>query len=66
MPTTTFKVKSLPDVKSAHGYPQTDINRKGTMRKGKWESGEASGMKSQMKIRGTGAATKGTKFFPGD
>lgn len=53
-------------VEDGGGYPVKDINRKGTMRKGKWESGEASGMKRQMDIRGTGAATKGKKYFPGD
>lgn len=53
-------------VEKGGGYPEKDINRKGTMRKGKWESGEASGMKSQMVMRGAGAATKGKKFFPGD
>lgn len=61
-----YKQPTKLSVEKGSGYPQTDINRKGTMRKGKWESGEASGMKSQMEMRGAGAATKGKKFFPGD
>jgi len=46
------------------GYPQDDIDMDGVMVKGRWPSDTKK--KTRMKMQGTGAATKGTKFYPGD
>jgi len=63
----TNQPKSVP-VPNTAGYPQTDIGLRGTFVKGKFRPGveggpAGNGPKEYMKIRGTGAATKGTKFL---
>jgi hypothetical protein len=60
-------MKKVP-VPNVAGYPQTDIDRRGTFVKGEFRNGVENppyghGQKTRMKIRGTGAATKGTKFM---
>ena len=46
------------------GYPQTDIDMDGVMVKGRWPADTKK--KTRMKIQGTNAATKGTKYYSGD
>jgi hypothetical protein len=59
MNSNTIKKGPGVNVPSA-GYPQTDINRDGIRVKGKFPPDV--GTKTHMKTRGTGAATRGTKF----
>jgi len=46
------------------GYPQTDIDMDGVTVKGRWPTGTKK--KPRMDMRGTGAATRGKKFYPED
>ena len=54
------KPKPVP-VQKGSGYPQTDIGKNGVMVKGRWPEGTK--MKKYKDMRGTGAATKGKKFY---
>jgi hypothetical protein len=63
----TAQPKSVP-VPNTAGYPQTDIDRRGTFVKGEFRPGvdagpAGHGQKERMQMRGAGAATKGTKFL---
>ena len=49
---------------SGSGYPQTDIDMDGVTVKGRWHTGTKK--KSRMDMSGTGAATRGKKFYPED
>ena len=67
MTTKTFKPQKA-EMPNTAGYPQTDIDRRGTFVKGEFRPGvnagpAGHGQKERIQIRGTGAATKGTKFL---
>lgn len=55
--------KDVPVAKGG-GYPISDVGKQGTMVKGRWPS--ATKQKTRMKMRGTGAATKGLMFYDED
>lgn len=54
------KAKAVP-VPHVAGYPETDIGKDDVRVKGRYMSG--TGTKTYSKIRGTGAATRGTRFL---
>jgi len=53
-------IKKVPVPKTA-GYPVTGVGKDDVMVKGRFMSG--TGQKKYSKMRGTGAATRGTKFL---
>jgi hypothetical protein len=63
-PIGKFKQPRSNDYKPGAGYPTSDIDKVGITVKGRWPAGTK--MKPKMDMRGTGAATRGKKFFPED
>lgn len=63
---TYRKPKSVPVIPGSGGggYPEKDIDRKGHMLDGNYK--HSPGMKKRMKMRGSGAATRGYMFYEED
>lgn len=63
-PIGKYKQPKPNSYKPGSGYPQTDIDMDGITVKGRWPAGTKK--KARMDMRGTGAATRGKKFYQED